>query len=87
MALSVGEDTTVADGTFTYDVRTTPRLSGSEEVTLAEPGLESQKKDAGHNASWSIAGNEIGATTLDLDRPFAEIRATLDSIALIGIHA
>ena len=32
-------------------------------------------------ASWSIAGNEIGATTLDLDRPFADIRAGLDSIA------
>ena len=33
------------------------------------------------DATYRMSGNRIGATTLDLDRPFEEIRAQLDGIA------
>lgn len=33
------------------------------------------------DATYRMSGNRIGATTLDLDRPFEEIRAQLDTIA------
>ena len=33
------------------------------------------------DATYRMSGNRISATTLDLDRPFQEIRAQLDSIA------
>ena len=33
------------------------------------------------DATYRMSGNRISATTLDLDRPFEEIRAQLDTIA------
>ena len=47
VALSVGEDSTVAEGTVTFDVRTTLRLPGSDEVVLVELDLESQQEGTG----------------------------------------
>ena len=33
------------------------------------------------DATYRMSGNQIGVRTLDLDRPFEEIRAQLDGIA------
>ena len=38
-------------------------------------------EDIQPNATYRMSGNRISATTLDLDRPFEEIRAQLDGIA------
>ena len=38
-------------------------------------------EDIQPDATYRMSGNRIGATTLDLDRPFEEIRAQLDGIA------
>ena len=46
-------------------------------VVLAVGGDEDIQPDA----TYRMSGNRIGATTLDLDRPFEEIRAQLDGIA------
>ena len=38
-------------------------------------------EDIQPDATYRMSGNRISATTLDLDRPFEEIRAQLDGIA------
>ena len=38
-------------------------------------------EDIQPDVTYRMSGNRIGATTLDLDRPFEEIRAQLDGIA------
>ena len=38
-------------------------------------------EDIQPDATYRMSGNRISATTLDLDRPFDEIRAQLDGIA------
>lgn len=38
-------------------------------------------EDIQPDATYRMSGNRISATTLDLDRPFEEIRAQLDTIA------
>lgn len=37
-------------------------------------------EDIQPDATYRMSGNRISATTLDLDRPFEEIRAQLDGI-------
>ena len=38
-------------------------------------------EDIQPDATYRMSGNRISATTLDLDRPFEDIRAQLDGIA------
>ena len=56
-------------------------MSSKDIWRLYQSERAATDEDIQPDATYRMSGNRIGATTLDLDRPFEEIRAQLDGIA------